>query len=140
MFESIIEFAKGYPIPSIIVVGVFITLVSTIVTMYFTNQEHLKSLKKRQKEIQAEIKKQGNNPNTLMELNKEMLEITGTMMKSNFKPMLITFIPFILIFGFISKTFAPLIPGKWLFPLWIWYYLGSSIVSGIAFRKIFKMA
>ena len=140
MFEFIIETAKTYPIPSVILIGIVITLVSTLVTRYFTDQEHLKALKKRQKEIQEQIKKEHNNPNMLEALNKEMLEITGTMMKSNFKPMLITFIPFILIFGFISRTFAPLIPGKWLFPVWIWWYLGSSIVSGIIFRKVFKMA
>jgi uncharacterized membrane protein (DUF106 family) len=140
MFESLVQLMKDNPRISLILVGMGITLVSTLVTKHFTDQEHLKSLKKRQKELQAEIKKHHDNPTMLEALNKEMLEGTAVMMKSNFKPMLITFIPFLLLFYWLSANFSSLIPGKWLFPAWVWYYLVSSIVFGIIFRKIFKMA
>jgi len=140
MFESILELMKANPRITLILVGILVTLASTLVTKYFTDQEHLKHLKKRQKELQEEIKKHKADPHMMEKINAEMLEITSTMMKSNFKPMFITFIPFLLLFYWLSSNFAPLIPGKWLFPVWVWYYLLSSIIAGIVFRKVFNMA
>jgi uncharacterized membrane protein (DUF106 family) len=124
----------SYPMYSIIVLSLIVTLISTLVTMWLTNQEHLRNLKERQKQIQKDLKKCKPGDKLFEELQSEMLQITMTMMKSSFKPLLITFIPFILLLNWIRTIYTPILPG------WIWYYIGASLVSSLAYRKIFKMA
>jgi uncharacterized membrane protein (DUF106 family) len=68
-----------------------------------------------------------------MKIQSEMLQITGTMMKSSFKPMLVTFIPFLLLFYWIKGIYTPILAS------WFWYYLGASLVSSLIFRKLLKI-
>ncbi len=119
---------------SLIIISGLVTLISTMVTKYLTNQTHLRSLKERQKVIQKEIKNHKPGEKLFEELQNEMLQISMTMMKSSFKPMFITFIPFLILFYWIRGTYSELLSG------WIWYYLGSSIVFSMIYRKVFKMA
>jgi uncharacterized membrane protein (DUF106 family) len=131
---EILNFISLYPKSSIIVISALVTLISTLATKWLTNQEHLKTLKARQKEIQKDLKNHKPGEKKFEELQQEMLEITGHMMKSSFKPMFATFIPFLLLFYLIRNVYGVLLPG------WIWYYLGSSIVFSIIYRKVFDMA
>jgi uncharacterized membrane protein (DUF106 family) len=131
----VLEILSLYPKTSLIIIALLITLVSTLVTKWLTNQEHLNGLKKRQKEIQNELKNCKGDECKMKELNMEMLQITGTMMKSSFKPLLITFIPFLILLYWLRTFYTPLIGGSWF-----WYYLVTGLVSSMAFRKIFKMA
>lgn len=123
-----------YPKTSIVVISGIVTAISTLVTKWLTNQEHLKSLKERQKQIQKDLKNHKPGEKKFEELQSEMLQITGIMMKSSFKPMFVTLIPFLILFYFIRTTYDPVLQG------WIWYYLGSSIVFSIIYRKVFDMA
>lgn len=113
--------------------SVVVTLISTLVQKKFTDQEHLKSLKKRQKEIQAELKKE-KEPSVMKELNAEMLQLTAVMFKGSMKPMFVTLIPFLLLFAWLKGLYSPILGGNW-----IWYYLGYSIAASMIFRKIFKV-
>lgn len=131
---SIVEVMSTNPKISIACFSVIVTLISTLVQKKFTDQEHLKSLKKRQKEIQSEIKKT-KEPNVMQELNAEMLELTGLMFKSSMKPMFVTMIPFLLLFTWLRGIYVPLMGNGW-----IWYYLGYSIIASIILRKILKVA
>ncbi len=124
-----------YPKTSIIFLSIIVTLVSTLVTKWLTNQEHLRELKKRQKEIQKELKTCKPGDCKYQELQSEVLQITGTMMKSSFKPLFITMIPFLILFYWIRSIYTPLMGFTWF-----WYYLGASIVASTIFRKLFKMA
>src|SRR3989339_1161319 len=119
---SVTEMMVANPKISLAVFSVVVTLISTLVQKYFTDQEHLKSLKKRQKEIQAEIRKT-KEPSVMQELNLEMMQLTGVMFKSSMKPMFVTIIPFIILFTWLRSIYAPILGG------WIWYYLGYSIVA-----------
>ena len=121
---------------SIAVFSLIVTFISTLAQKYFTDQEHLKALKKRQKEIQAEIKK-AKEPSLMQELNAEMLELTGLMFKSSMKPLFVTIIPFLILFAWLRGIYGdPDVLGG----SWIWYYLGYSIVASIILRKILKVA
>lgn len=122
------------PKVSIAVFSVIVTLVSTLVQKKFTDQEHLKSLKKRQKEIQAEIKKT-KEPSVMQELNAEMLKLTGVMFKSSMKPMFVTIIPFLILFSWLRSIYVPILGNGW-----IWYYLGYSVLASIVLRKVLKVA
>jgi len=119
---------------SLLVVSVIVTFISTIVHKWLTNQEHMKSLKKRQKEIQKELK--GCKDESVMkELNSEMLKLTGVMMKSSFKPMFVTIIPFLLLFVWLRGIYVPIMGNGW-----IWYYLGFSVVASIILRKVMDVS
>jgi len=131
---TITEMMIASPKLSIGVFSVLVTLVSTLVQKWLTNQEHLKSLKKRQKELQVELKKT-KDPTLMQELNNEMLQLTGLMFKSSMKPLFVTFIPFIILFAWLRGIYVPILGSGW-----IWYYLGYSIVSSIILRKVLDVA
>ena len=130
----VIEFLQQYPKTSIIIIAALVTLVSSVITKFLTDQEHLKKLKDRQKELQTELKTCKGNECRMKEIQSEMLQITGTMMKSSFKPMFVTLIPFLLLFYWIKSVYNPILSS------WFWYYLGAGIASSILFRKWLKMA
>lgn len=133
---GIVELMTMYPRLSIIFWGIVVTLISTLLTKWLTDQQALKALKERQKELNAEMKKHKDNPKMMEEMQMEVLKITGSMMKSSFKPLFITFIPFLILFAWLRSVFTPLM-GFWGWFLW---YLGASIISGMIFRKVFKLA
>jgi len=119
---------------SILIVSVIVTFISTIAQKFLTNQEHLRKLKARQKEIQKELK--GNKDmNVMKELNAEMLKLSGLMFKSSFKPIFVTLIPFLILFAWLNGVFRPTMGGSW-----IWWYLGFSVASSIVMRKVLKVA
>ena len=94
----------------------------------------MKSLKKRQKEIQKELR--GCKDHCLMkELNSEMMKITGVMFKSSMKPMFATIIPFLILFWWLRTIYVPVMGNSW-----IWYYIGYSLVASIILRKVLKVA
>jgi uncharacterized membrane protein (DUF106 family) len=132
---AITEFLQANPKISIVVISLIVTFFSTLVTKWLTNQEHLKSLKKRQKELNEEMKKHKDNKDKLLALQSEALKISGTMMKSSFKPLLATFIPFLILLYWLRAVFDPVMGGSW-----IWWYIISSIIASIAYRKILNVA
>ena len=132
---GIVEVMVSNPRVSIIFWGIFVTMVSTLITKWLTDQDALKTLKERQKELNAEMKKHKDNPKLIEEMQMEVLKITGTMMKSQFKPLLVTFVPFILLFTWLRSVYTPIMGFSWF-----WWYLGSAITSGMLFRKLFKLA
>ncbi len=127
---TIIEVMASNPKSSIAIFSVIVTLISTLVQKHFTDQEHLKSLKKRQKEI-----KKAKEPSVMQELNAEMLQLTGVMFKKSMKPMFVTIIPFLLLFTWLRSIYVPLMGNGW-----IWYYLGYSVLASIVLRKVLKVA
>tara|TARA_Y100000310_G_scaffold104733_1_gene103085 strand:- start:9963 stop:10367 length:405 start_codon:yes stop_codon:yes gene_type:complete len=133
---AITELIQLYPVYSIMVIAIGITLISSLITKWLTNQEHLKSLKERQKELQKELKNCKDDCK-IKEIQMEMMKITGTMMKSSFKPMLITIVPFLILFAWIRGIYGG---EDALLASWFWWYLGSSLVSSLIFRKLLKMA
>ena len=131
---TITEMMIANPKISIAIFSIVVTSISMLVQKWLTNQEHLKSLKKRQKEIQKELK--GCKDGKLMkELNAEMMKLTGVMFKSSMKPMFVTIIPFLILFSWLRGIYVPLLGNSW-----IWYYLGFSVASSMILRKVFKIA
>ena len=128
------ELMVSNPKVSIAVFSVLVTFLSTLAQKWLTNQEHLKSLKKRQKEIQKELR--GCKDGCVMkELNAEMMKITGVMFKSSMKPMFATIIPFLILFAWLRSIYVPVMGNSW-----IWYYIGYSLVASIVLRKVLKVA
>jgi len=66
----------------------------------------MKELKDQLKDHQAQIKESKNNPSKAMEIQKKAMEVNMKYMSHYLRPTLITFIPIILIFGWMNSVFA----------------------------------
>jgi uncharacterized membrane protein (DUF106 family) len=90
-------------------------------------------MKQKQKALREEMKKFRDNPQKMMELNKQMMEDFPKQMSQSLKVSVITLVPLLLLFGWLKNVYTPLLPH------WIWWYILSSIIFSIFIRKIFKM-
>lgn len=133
----ITEFINANPKTSIIIISVAVTFFATLVTKWLTNQEHMKAMKVRQKELQKELKDCKDDECKMKEIQAEMVSITGKMMKSSFKPLLVTMVPFLILIYWLRGVYGGEEP---LLASWIWWYLGASVASSIFLRKILKVA
>lgn len=133
---------------SVIVISLIFTVIVTFIYKKFTNQQELKSIKEEMTQLRGSMKDHKDNPEKLTEINKRIWELSSKQMRSNFKPMLITMIPLLLIANWMRTEFAEvglLINWGFKIPLlgtgftWIGTYIVTSIVIGMLLRKIFKI-
>ena len=123
------------PRTSIIIISLIVTIFITVIRYYMTDRERMKEIKERQKELRKEMKEYRDNPEKMMEINKRMLEDMPEQMKMSFKPMLITLIPILLVFGWMKATYAV----TDIASTWLWWYIGSSIIFSIILSKSFGL-
>ena len=90
----------------VIALAFFISVVVIAITKYTTDQVLMKKLKDDIKEYQKQIKELKNEPAKAMEVQKKSMELNMKYMTHSLKPTLITFIPIILIFGWMNSVFA----------------------------------
>lgn len=90
----------------IITLAFLISLIVIVITKFTTDQALMKKLKDETKEHQKQIKELKNEPAKAMEVQKKAMEVNMKYMMHSLKPTIITFIPIILIFGWMSSTFA----------------------------------
>ncbi|MFQ5474488.1 MAG: EMC3/TMCO1 family protein [Candidatus Nanoarchaeia archaeon] len=110
----LLPFLKLPPILAIILLSLMISLLMVIAYKLLTNQAKMKELKDKQKDFQKRMKAQKKDPQKLMKMQKEAMVVNLEYMKHSMKPTLFTFIPIIIIFGWMSAhlAFAPIIPGE----------------------------
>ena len=102
------------PFLSLLVLALAISLTITLVYKFFTNQVEMKSLKEKQKDYQKKMKELRSNPEEMMKMQKEAMQVNMEYMKHSFKPTLITMLPILLIFGWMSAhlMYEPIYPGE----------------------------
>ena len=102
------------PFWTILLLALIITLIITIVYKYMTNQQEMKRLKDEQKDYQKRIKALRDQPTEAMKLQKEAMKKNMDYMKHSMKATLITFLPIILIFGWMNAHLGaePIFPGE----------------------------
>jgi uncharacterized membrane protein (DUF106 family) len=130
---NITSFVTSYPEGSILLISFLVVLVTTIVTKYFTDQKRMKELKEIQKACQIKLRDNRGNIEEMNKINKEVMDCSMELMKHSFRPMLITFIPLVLLAGWMNSVFAKILPS------WIWWYILSGLVFSIILRKILKV-
>ena len=111
VFENILNtiFAPLLKLPTlwaIIVLSLFVSILIIVITKYTTDQALMKKLKDDIKAYQKQIKELKSEPKKAMEMQKKSMELNMKYMMHSLKPTIITFIPIILIFGWMSSTFA----------------------------------
>lgn len=135
VIEFIQTFAHSNPRTFVILASILVSLFISGVNYFVLNKERMREIKARQKALQEEMKNHKNNPQKMMELQKEMFSHMGESLKHSMKPMLITFIPIIIFFPIVRTALLDTAIGG----TWFWWYLGASIIASIIFRKLFKL-
>ncbi len=138
-FNSIFSWAiQISPLFGIFFVSAVITLLTTLVYKYATDQKVLKALREDLSRLQKEMTQEKHNPQKMGELNSQIWQKNLESMKHGLKPMIITFIPVIIIFQWMRATFAPY--GNVLFFLgWFGTYFIITLILSITFRKLLKV-
>ena len=99
---------------AIAIIAFIITLLTTLIYKYATDQDLMKRLKQDQSDMKKKMKEVKHDPEKLQAHQKEMMQKSMELMKHSMKPMLYTFIPVIVLFGWLSANLAyfPLTPGE----------------------------
>lgn len=117
-----------------------ITLITTIVQKYATDQNALKELREEQKLLQKEMKKYENNPEKMMEFSKKQWEVIPKTMKLTGRATLYTGVPFILLFRWFADIFTQLGEPKFFgFVSWFWFYFICAMIFSSILRKYLKV-
>ena len=111
IFESILNpiFSPLLKIPyllSIILISFVISLIIVVIYKYFTNQSLMKDLKDEIKDLQKQMKDLRDKPQDMMKIQKRAMDANFKYMIHSLKPTLITFIPIIIIFGWLNMHMA----------------------------------
>jgi uncharacterized membrane protein (DUF106 family) len=118
-----------------IIIVFIITLLTTLVQKYATDQKTLKELKKEQKEIQKQTKEFKNHPEKLMELQQKQMAMLPKQMKLSMRAIIYTGIPFILFFRWFNDYFIAN-PTKFFgFIGWFWFYFIFTMLFSSILRK-----
>ena len=118
-----------------------ISLGTTIIQKYATDQSALRELKKEQKLLQEEMKKYKEHPEKMMVLQKKQLAFIPKTMKLSTRAMAYTGIPFILFFRWFNDYFNALeettgAPVRFFgFMGWFIFYLLASIIFSSLIKK-----
>ncbi|MCK9596930.1 EMC3/TMCO1 family protein [Candidatus Pacearchaeota archaeon] len=117
-----------------------ITLITTLIQKYTTDQKALRELRQEQKLLQEEMKKYKDHPEKLNELSKKQFEFIPKTFKLTSRGILFTGIPFILFFRWFYDTFATMGDPKFFGVLsWLWFYLISTVIFSSILRKVLKV-
>ncbi len=119
----------------LVIITFLITLITTLLQKYTTDQATLKELKKEQKLLSDEMKKVKAHPEKMMELQQKQLEIMGKTMPLTMRPLLFTMIPFVLFLRWFGDYFK-LYPISMFGLSWFWAYFICSIVFSMILRKV----
>lgn len=119
-----------------LIIVFIITIFTTIVQKYATDQKTLKEMRKEQKELQKQMNEFKNHPEKLMELQKKQFAMMPKQMKLSMRSIMYTGIPFILFFRWFNDFFiAAGSPRFWLGLTWFWFYLIFAMIFGSFLRK-----
>ena len=119
MFENLLNpilnpLLGMHPLFSLIILSFFISLIITLVYKAMTDQDLMKQLKAEMKEFQKEMKELKDHPEKMMAVQKKAMQTNMKYMGLSMKPTLVTFIPIIIIFGWMHAHLAyePILPGQ----------------------------
>jgi len=128
-----------------LIVVLVITLLTTIVQKYATDQKTLRELKKEQKEVQKQMKEFRHHPQKMKELQSKQMSFIPKQFKLSMRSIVYTGVPLILFFRWFDDYFTILAtatgePVRFLgFMGWFIFYLVASIVFSSIFKKILKV-
>ena len=98
----------------IAIISLIISLIVTLIYKFMTDQNLMKRLKDEMKALKDEMKELKAHPEKMMEVQKKAMQTNMQYMMQSMKSTLVTFIPIIIIFGWMNANIAyePLLPGQ----------------------------
>jgi len=124
-----------------LLIVLILTLITTLIQKYTTDQNALKDLKREQKALQKEMKEHKGNPQKLMELQKKSFEFLPRTFKLSMRSFAYTAIPLLLFFRWFMDFFQSINNPKFFgFLGWFLFYLLFSIIFSSILRKVLKVA
>lgn len=123
----------------LVLISAIISLVTSLLQKYTTDQETLKQIRAEQKILGDQMKEFKEHPEKVMALQKKQMELIPKTMEITLRPALYTAIPFILIIRWFGDYFADYTEKIFGFFGWIWAYIIFAIFFSIIFRKVFKV-
>jgi uncharacterized membrane protein (DUF106 family) len=117
VFESLLDpvfspLLRLPPLAAIIIISLVIAVIIVVVYKFMTNQKEMKEMKEQIKGCQKEMKELRHDPKAMMAVQKKAMQVNMKYMMHSFKPTIITFIPIIIIFGWLNANlaFMPIMP------------------------------
>jgi uncharacterized membrane protein (DUF106 family) len=102
------------PLVALLVLSFVVALCNKLAYWKFTDQSLIREYKAQLKKFQEQLKKAKDDTKKMLEIQSKMMDINMQLMSQQFKPLLITMLPVIIIFGWMSLHLAydPLQPGE----------------------------
>jgi uncharacterized membrane protein (DUF106 family) len=99
---------------ALLILSFIISVVIVVIYKYTTNQQMMKQLKEEMKECQKQAKELRQHPEKALEAQKKAMQCNMKYMSHSMKSTLITFLPIIIIFGWMNAhlAFEPIMPGQ----------------------------
>jgi len=121
----------------LVIIVFVITLVTTLVQKYTTDQKTLKELKAEQKEIQKQMKEFKSHPEKLMDLQKKQMALFPKQMKLGMRAIIYTGVPLIIFFRWFYDFFATIenVSFFGITKSWFLVYLVFALVFSAILRK-----
>jgi len=117
--DPVLNFVLGpllllMPFWALLIISFVISLLIVLIYKWITDQNLMRQLKEEQKELQKQMKELKAHPEEAMKVQKQLMQTNMKYMGQSMKPTLITFIPIILIFGWLQGHLAyePIMPGQ----------------------------
>lgn len=95
------------PLIFTIVISVITSLISQLSFKFFANNQFLKQGMKEAKELQQKMLKMDQSDKEYQEVQNKVLDLNMKLMTEQFKPTMITMIPFLLLFAY-AKSVIPM--------------------------------
>ena len=138
-----IEITEAGYIIALISMG--LAIMSALVRKAVLDQDKMRETKEKLKKYQEEMKKATKSGDTkkLQKSQAEMMKLTMENLKHSFRPMLITFVPFILVFTWLKDQYgsAGTVVSLFGFNLgWFWWYLLCAMTVSLIINKLLKVS
>jgi uncharacterized membrane protein (DUF106 family) len=116
---------------AIVLISFIISLLISIIYKYTTDQTQMKALKDEIKKGQENMKLHKKDPEKMLKIQKKVMDSNMKYMTLSLKPTLFTFLPIILIFGWLNGHLAydPLMPNE---PFIVTAYLDEEFKGNVS--------
>ncbi len=126
-------------------ISIALAIMSALVRKAVLDMKKLKQMKEEMKEQQRIMKEATKSGDTkkMQKAQEHLMKLTMENMKYSFKPMLITFIPFIIIFYWLQGQYSSVGTVATIFSFdlgWLGWYLVISVISSLIINKILNVS
>jgi uncharacterized membrane protein (DUF106 family) len=140
----------------VMTMSILVSTIIMVITAKVQDQKELKKIKGKMSKLQEKLKaaQKKNDTKQANKISKEMMGMQSTMMTNTMKPMLYTFVPIIIIFGWLRQypdlqnfievqgylVTLPFALPYWGSKLgWLGWYILCSFPASSLIRKVLKM-